>query len=259
MMAVSAEPHPGSCRSAAGAEGGQSEDVTAEPGRTQFEAVDAATRTSAVAEQLRRAILDGALAPGSRLVESRLAEEMRVSRAPIREALRRLEDEGLVTRIPYRGTHVANLSQRRIRELYSLRALLEGFAVRRAIPRLTPMDEEQLEEINRRMLRAAEGEDLQGLVAADLALHRELCRLSDHEVLFHVWEGISNQIRQCISASAYRQDLQAVAGSHRPIMEAVQARDVARAEQTVREHVLEAGERLEAHFLEGQRAPDEGP
>lgn len=91
-----------------------------------------------VVGRLREAIVSGHLAPGTRLPESRLAAQLGVSRIPVREALSRLEAEGLVKREPYRGTTVAKLSPEQVAESFMLRSLLEGFAAKLATPRLTP-------------------------------------------------------------------------------------------------------------------------
>jgi DNA-binding GntR family transcriptional regulator len=81
-------------------------------------------------KEIREAIRKGKLKPGDRLVEMQLAEEMHISRFPIREALRYLEKEGLVETKPFKGTYVAKLTERDMEELYSLRSAIEEFAVR---------------------------------------------------------------------------------------------------------------------------------
>lgn len=97
-----------------------------------------------VANRLREAIVSGHLAPGTRLPEARLAAQLGVSRIPVREALSRLEAEGLVKREPYRGTMVAKLSPEQVAESFMLRSLLEGFAVRLATPYITAQDMDRL-------------------------------------------------------------------------------------------------------------------
>src|SRR5207302_6083210 len=85
---------------------------------------------------IRQAILNGSLRAGAPLVEAQLAQEMGVSRAPIREALLKLGEQGLVVNIPYRGTYVTEVSPHRIRDIISLRAVLETLAAERSLPAL---------------------------------------------------------------------------------------------------------------------------
>ncbi|MBI2454765.1 MAG: GntR family transcriptional regulator [candidate division NC10 bacterium] len=90
-----------------------------------------------IAAKIRQAILIGQLKPGARLVETRIAEQVRTSRGPVRDALALLEHDGLVIKLPNRGACVVDVSEQRLREAASLRALLEEFAVAQAVQRLT--------------------------------------------------------------------------------------------------------------------------
>ena len=104
-----------------------------------------------VAESVRAAIQDGVYQPGTKLVERTIASQLGVSHIPVREALARLADEGLVQRIPRRGAWVAGLTPVGLAEISSLRIVLEGFVVRRAQERLTPEAEARLRSIAARM------------------------------------------------------------------------------------------------------------
>src|SRR5574341_322553 len=105
-----------------------------------------------IATALRQAIADGKLRPGTRLLEVQVARQMGTSRAPLREALIQLEREGLVVRQPNRGAFVADLTEELVREVASLRGVLEGFAAGLAVKRLTEEDFRQLERILTEML-----------------------------------------------------------------------------------------------------------
>lgn len=122
--------------------------------------------TDQVAHRIRSAILSGQLAPGARLKENGLSEQLGVSRIPIREALSRLEAEGLVKRAPYRGAIVVRLTAEQVTESFMLRALMEGFAAKLATTRLSKDDVARL-----RQLVARIGE------CGDAAIHDELPRL----------------------------------------------------------------------------------
>lgn len=112
---------------------------------------DKSTVVSFVVSELRRAILDGALKGGDRIIQDDWAEKLQVSRMPIREALTQLEGIGLVEVIPHRGAVVNSLSKEAIEEIYSMRMALEGLVVEKAMPFITQEDKIELENILNKM------------------------------------------------------------------------------------------------------------
>ena len=126
--------------------------IIAETGRRNL------TAQELVLASLREAILTAALPPGSRLRQERLADQFGTSRIPVREALRALEHEGLVTSLPYRGFTVTELDADDIEEVYELRILLESQAVRLAVPLMTDEDLTTLEVLYAQMTHASAGE-----------------------------------------------------------------------------------------------------
>ncbi|OSC68488.1 GntR family transcriptional regulator, partial [Streptomyces sp. 4F] len=119
-----------------------------------------ASRRETVAEVLREAITSGRLQAGQKLTESGVAEQLGTSRAPVREALRQLEQEGLVISYPYRGTEVLGVSQEEIENvLVPVRISLEKFAFRKAMPLLTDADYAHLQSLVRTMEAAADASD----------------------------------------------------------------------------------------------------
>jgi len=125
--------------------------------------------TEQVAERIREAIVSGRIAPGTWLRETQLATRLGVSRIPVREALARLEAEGLVKRVPYRGTIVARLTLDQVNESFMLRSLLEGFATKLATPHLTPEEITRLRSLAAQLKKCARTRHHE---AAD-PLHRE--------------------------------------------------------------------------------------
>jgi DNA-binding GntR family transcriptional regulator len=153
------------------------------------------TLMSQALQEIREAIRKGKLKPGDRLVETQLAEEMYISRFPIREALRYLEKEGLVETKPFKGTYVAKLTERDMEELYSLRSAIEEFAIRILIKHINAEKIKKLESIFDSMQQASKNEDLDKLISEDFRFHQTICELSDHRKLLEVWAIQERKIR----------------------------------------------------------------
>jgi DNA-binding GntR family transcriptional regulator len=180
-----------------------------------------------VAAQLRAAILDGTLRSGSPLVERRIAQDMGVSRAPVREALRKLEEEGLVVTFPYRGTYVTQVTPRMVDEILSLRTVLDGFALERALPQLATRGVARLQDLLGQMVEAAARDDQDELVELHMAFHRTFYELADHELLLQFWKMMESQLRlyDRVHQQAY-QSLEQYVAAHREIVELVSEPDL---------------------------------
>ena len=197
------------------------------------------------AASVREAILAGALAPGAQLVEADMAEQMKISRAPVREALRVLEEEGLVERIPYKGAFVTRLTQDDIRELYSLRSVIESYSARLAAGHASAESVAALESIVEEMMQAAEAGDLERVTELDLRFHRAVCELACHRLLLQVWHGLEQKIR-LILAMRHRlhREIVDIVEMHRPLLAAIRAGDGETAARHMVEHIVSAGEFL---------------
>lgn len=193
-----------------------------------------------VADVLREAILGGSLAPGAPLVEKVIADELEISRAPVREAIRMLSQEGLVESVPYKGSSVRRLDPRDVTEVYSMRGLLERFAVRRLLADGLPNDDRlaPLREACDLMHDCAAADDLKGLSAADERFHRSLIELGDHDLLMDMWSLISLRARHAMGLrnAQLRAPLQVVA-NHREILQALADRDLERSLGLITAHI----------------------
>lgn len=189
-------------------------------------------------QEIREAIRKGKLKPGDRLVETQLAEEMHISRFPIREALRYLEKEGLVETKPFKGTYVAQLSERDMAELYSLRSAIEAFAIRILIKHIDAGKIKKLESIFQSMQQASENKDLDKLISEDFRFHQTICELSEHRKLLEVWLTLENQLRVflTIEKQLFGNSAEFVK-SHIPILEAIQQRKIRPAQKAIRDHL----------------------
>ena len=188
-----------------------------------------------VASRLRKAILSGRMLPGAALVETALAEKMNVSRAPIREAIQILENDGLVETIAYKGKRVKPLTAREVAETYSLREVFEVMAVRLILESGAPLD--TLRTHCDEMTAAAEADNFEALVVADEAFHHALIRLADHNLLLTSWKNLYLRIHQIMALrNRDERNLTEVAGNHPPIVQALADGDADRAINLISEH-----------------------
>lgn len=205
-----------------------------------------------VAASLREAILEGDLPPGARLVEAEIAQQMGTSRGPVREAIRRLASEGLVEYRTNRGAWVTTLAPRDGWEVYTLRGMLEAWALelggieaaRKGLPKLRAILVE--------MGKLTE-DDLSKAVQLDLAFHGALVSGVEHrrlQEMYHRLDGVLSAMF-LTAVRVLRIPLREMVPQHRPIAEAVATGDLATAVSAVREHYFHRAEQLRA--LEGPR------
>lgn len=211
------------------------------------------TLTSAVVRHIQELILRGEFPPGSALPEIPLARRLDTSRGTVREALRELAELGLVELLARRGAVVAQLSPRRAREIFSLRALLESFAVRLAITegRIGTAEIGRIEAAFETMKRCAEGGDTAALIEADMAFHWAICAPCGHELLLEQLRGLQVRTRQFIfHTKFYESDVESEVAAHTPLLRATLSGEAHRAETAVRDHIINTGERLLVRLFE---------
>ena len=210
-----------------------------------------------VLEALRDAIIHGELKPGQAIVEADLAAQLGVSRAPIREALQILNSEGLLETIPYHGTTVRQLTRADIEELYSLRSVLEVFAVRCITTHRNPEDVEILQRHFQEMLASADAGDLKRVNEIDRSFHDSLIQLSQHSMLVQLWNGVALRVRQVMALLNERNtDLKQIAYNHLPIIEAIAAGDEDRAVALIEQHIAATGELIAEGWVEPEPKED---
>jgi DNA-binding GntR family transcriptional regulator len=202
-----------------------------------------------VKEVLLERILDGTYAPGDRLVETRIAQELGTSQAPVREALRELELLRFVESKPYVGARVREVLEEELAEIYPVRAAIEEVAAREAAVRLEGGVDKLVDELEA-MRQAADDGDLHGQVEADVRFHRLIVEAAGNRTLLEVWGSLRVEVRTIVTVLATGIDRHELAEMHRPILDALAARDPAEAGQAVREHVEHFGRLL----MVGRRA-----
>ncbi len=194
-----------------------------------------------VFESLREAIISGWLPPGERLMEIQLAEEMGVSRTPVREAIRKLELEGLVLMIPRKGAYVSGVSLKEVSDVFEIRLALEGLAAELATNRIT---DEELENLERYLVIIAEGienKDLNKVIEMDTDFHTLLYQASRNERLSQIINNLREQIQRFRTTSlASPGRMQSALEEHSRLVEAISSRDSELARRLAQEHIENA-------------------
>ena len=192
-----------------------------------------------ISDEIRNAIFQGKLKPGDRLREVEIAKQMGVSRGPIREAMRMLEQEGLLFSQPYKETMVADISTEEVHQvLIPIRLTIETFAIRKALPQLDSVHLEQLRVIVSDMKEAARQNNLSRLVEHDLAFHEYLLNLAKMPVLLNTWMSVYNRIRIYFlqQGQAYG-DLDELCHEHEILLRAIEAGDADKAAEALEAHI----------------------
>jgi DNA-binding GntR family transcriptional regulator len=153
------------------------------------------TKRSEVGERLREAILSGFLKPGAKLVESQIAKDFGISRAPLREAISALVEEGLIINEPFGGYYVQALSESSLRDLYGMRRVLETFAFETLWPKRTQMFYEDLKARNESLKAYIMAGDKPGAIKAELSLHGAVFETCGNALLLNTWKSLSGQLQ----------------------------------------------------------------
>jgi DNA-binding GntR family transcriptional regulator len=201
-----------------------------------------------VEDRLLQSILSGKYAPDSRIVETRVAKELGISQAPVREALRALEALGLVEILPFHGARVRRPSLTELLEAYAVRAELECLAARLGVPGITAADIAEFEDLMAAMVRAAAEGNRHEAAGRDSAFHARLVRLSGSKTLERTWGTVEPFSRTYITLVRSKEGPVWANEMHQSILRALQARDAAAVEETLRLHFAEASHHLEANW-----------
>lgn len=188
---------------------------------------------------LRSAIVRGELRPGERLVELEIARQMHTSQAPVREALQRLEQDGLVERRSRTATYVTNVSWQEVYEAFHVRTVVERMAIRRTARCITAPQCDELQALVEKMAEAGRRGDMAGLSDNDLEFHRLICEWSGNRTLVRVWTPLYSLVQRMLIATHPRvfTSLTQVADAHQPIIDALRAKDPDEAALAMEEHI----------------------
>jgi DNA-binding GntR family transcriptional regulator len=189
-------------------------------------------------------ILDGEYPSGARIVETRIAQELGVSQAPVREALRDLEQLGCIVHEPFRGCSVRAFSADELLEAFPVRAALEALAARLAADRITEPELLRLAELLETMRAAARRDDAHGQSQANASFHATIVRAAGNATLERQWSFLEPFSRTYISVSQPGLNLLALSERHVPILEALRVRDADAAAEAMYQHLMDAADLL---------------
>ncbi len=206
-----------------------------------------------VADAIRHAIVQGTLRPGQRVIERELADELQVSRLPIREAIRMLEHEGLIISVPRKGTFIVEITDNDIVEIFSLRAALEGLAARLVTQRASQAEIASLQRLVDDMAVAGARRNIPRLWEIDTRFHTSLCQLAANsrllkhwELLFTQWQAIDSltdqvhPLEQLPDGHPMAREIFEFPNIHQGLVTALASGDPQHAEQTMRDHIARA-------------------
>ena len=178
------------------------------------------TTPDGVYRVLRTAILDGTVPPGEQLRETHIAADLGISRSPLREALTKLEEEGLVVKIPFRGSFVVEVSARDVAEIAAIRVLVEPYAAELSAPALRGPEQLRLKQTIEELYRATDTNDIPGSIDAHLRFHRLFYEFSGNAALQSMWSGWENKLRLYLAADHRTySDLHEIAVEHQKLAE----------------------------------------
>jgi GntR family transcriptional regulator, gluconate operon transcriptional repressor len=208
------------------------------------------------ADRIREQIVSGGFAPGEHLVEAKIAEQLAISRGPVREAFKLLRAEGLLKEEPRRGTFVVSLTTADVREIYGLRAALESRAARMLARDQDPIAIDRLRAMADEIDAAVRAGSAARVSQADLAFHQALCELCGNARILEVFDRYVPTLRGLLRLDELAvRSLDEVSEQHRPLVEAIRAGDEEAAARAFESHAEQAGELIAEVLAAGGALP----
>ncbi|MCK8059299.1 MULTISPECIES: GntR family transcriptional regulator [unclassified Fusibacter] len=191
-----------------------------------------------VFEYLRDAILTGKLKPGERLMEIQLAEKLGVSRTPVREAMKKLEQENFIEMVPRKGAYVKDIHAKDMLDVLEIRALLEGFAAFQAASAMSDKDIRDMEKLTEKFEKAILLEDKEGMIETDNKFHDIIYKSTKNDKLKEIIKGLQDQFHRfrIIYFSEF-DDYGNISEGHKEILEAIKLKDGEKAREVAEKHI----------------------
>lgn len=212
-------------------------------------AMNSSSLRSKVFSQIENDILNGKYKPGDNLIETKLSEELGVSRTPVREAIRQLELEGLVQTIPNKGAIVKGITLRDVEDIYTIRMMIEGLAARWAAQKITDGELAELKEAVELEEFYTIKNDSEHLMMFDSRFHDIIFKASKSKPLMHMLRTFHHYVQRARNISMSSPErARMVLEEHRQILEAIESRNAEKAEMLTYQHVRNASENVLKHL-----------
>ena len=186
---------------------------------------------------IKQMIISGALKPGDRIVETKLAKELGISQTPVREAIRMLQGEGIITIVPNKGPMVCNLDLKDVFEIYSIRSIIEGFAIRLACQRAADQEIADLESFYNKMKIKLNDQSVEYLLDDSFQIHNKIIDLSGHSHLIATYQSLPFKISLINRVLGTKKTKEDEIHQHGELIDAMKRRDPDHAEMTMRRHI----------------------
>lgn len=230
--------------------------VVVKPASTRLSAARPVTLVEQIVDSIVQGAAEGRFLPGDRLNEGEIAQELDVSRVPVREALRLLESQGIAVKpAPGRGLVLMPVTAKRIHEILVVRATLEQLAAQEVVRdkhRVAAVLND-LKIICAEMKLAAQHSNGYQVAKLDTSFHRVLCRHSGNEVLLQIWETLARKLTIIFGLSALQKNLNAIHREHMDLMKALETRQGKRVAAAIEDHIIIQTERIDYEAIVARR------
>lgn len=198
-----------------------------------------------IGNAIRDAIVSGDLKPGDRIVETQWAKDLGVSQSPVREAIRELEMMGLVENIPYQGCIVRKATKQDMKDAYRVRMYLEMLGIQDAVEAATEDQLKEIYKVNKEMEAEAKKNAFNSYTKKNEEFHEKIIEVSQNRLLIRLWKQSHIQDSTFFGTQLSDQTLEALAIRHKVLYDAIEARDVKRAQEAIYQHFQELIEELD--------------
>lgn len=213
-----------------------------------------------VVDEILSAAARGLILPGERLVEKDLGASLKMSRVPIREALRVLESQGVVTSEPYKGIRMMEITQEKLCQILDVRTTLETLAVTRAIEAgrntaaaLAPLHRQVTE-----LRLMTERGDVYGVASADTAFHMEMVRLGGNPSLVTLWQSLARQLTVIIGLAVKSKNMDTIVSEHEQLIDVIATGDLDQLRAELTKHIVTEGMKVDFDLLRARREAQAG-
>lgn len=204
--------------------------------KLKFDLENHQTLRERIVDTIREAIINGILSPGTKISEPELAERFGISRTPIREALRQLESEGFISVMPRKGAVVSELGKKDVEDYYELKSILEGFAARKAVEKVTEKEISKMEDLNRLLEKLTRKGDLRKAFEIHNDFHHVFLKACGNDKLFTITKGLEKQFQRFRMTLSVPGKIEGSIKQHWDIIDAFKRKDEILVEELVREN-----------------------